>query len=63
MRRCRRFGRHRAITAASFFAIKTSVNEGSGGLDIREEELVLKKIYKGAQNYLKADWFYADETD
>jgi hypothetical protein len=48
--------RHRAITEASFFAIKTSVNAGSGGLDMEEEGgVVLKKIIRAHKIFLKAE--------
>jgi hypothetical protein len=36
--------RHRARNAASFFAIKTSDNERSEGLDMEEEGVVLKNL-------------------
>jgi hypothetical protein len=47
--------RHRAIIEASFFAIKTSDNERSGGWDKEYEGVLFKKIIRPHKISLKAE--------
>ena len=54
--------RHLAMQTASFFAIRTSDNEGPGGLDKALEIEFRKEFLCAHKKNLKPEEFHADKT-